>query len=213
MVEFFPIPFFLGLSAFLAVVPILWRRKWTMFYWVCFALFWMYLLAVVSVTIFPIPISDNLLALWTKGPFMFTLAHINLLPFNYFTFFNKYVVVRELVRNVILTIPFGIGIPFLMPLNKKERFWLALAPGLWIEAAQLLVSLSLAGTYRAIDITDVILNTLGVWIGYALFHLLALKLQSSPFLNYQLPITPLQSPPITNHRNNSAQSRKTRKKG
>jgi glycopeptide antibiotics resistance protein len=51
--------------------------------------------------------------------------------------------------------------------------WVARAVGFMIETTQLIVSLRIAGAYRAVDITDVILNATGVLLGYGFFRVFA----------------------------------------
>ena len=71
--------------------------------------------------------------------------------------------------NFLLTIPFGIGLGYL----KKPRFmkaclW-AFLVGLSLDGIQLVVKLATGTFYHAVDINDVILNTLGVLFGYFLY--------------------------------------------
>ncbi|MCB9136635.1 MAG: VanZ family protein [Anaerolineales bacterium] len=176
---FSPIPFLMGLTAFLPVLMILRRQKRSLTYQVGFGLFWVYLVIVLVITVFPIPVSENLPSLWTKERIIFTLSRVNLLPFSYLDFFNKRIVVQEILRNILLTIPFGLSIQWFRRFSPKEMIYLALLPGLIIETSQLAISLGLAGSYRAVDVTDIILNTLGVWLGYTLFILIAPRLPIS----------------------------------
>ena len=93
---------------------------------------------------------------------------INLIPFLYIT---DYEVKREalinIIGNVSLFIPTGIILPILY--KRLNSFWNVLLAGagisLCIEVIQLLLSNSVT------DIDDLILNTAGVIIGYAVFSL------------------------------------------
>ena len=93
---------------------------------------------------------------------------INLIPFLYIT---DYEVKREalinIIGNVSLFIPTGIILPILY--KRLNSFWKVLLAGvgisLCIEVLQLLLPNSVT------DIDDLILNTAGVVIGYALFSL------------------------------------------
>lgn len=93
---------------------------------------------------------------------------INLIPFLYIT---DYEVKREalinIIGNVSLFIPTGIILPILY--KRLNSFWKVLLTGagisLCIEVIQLLLPNSVT------DIDDLILNTAGVIIGYAVFSL------------------------------------------
>jgi glycopeptide antibiotics resistance protein len=102
------------------------------------------------------------------------LPHINLIPFYYkvcSTLF-KYCII-EIVGNVVLTIPFGFGINFLGQVKPRKILWLAFAVGFGFEFSQLIISLIFRSGFRSIDINDVMLNALGVLLGYALFIIFA----------------------------------------
>lgn len=102
-----------------------------------------------------------------------TLSQVNLVPFRYLSFFNSYVIVLEIARNILLTIPFGFGINWITKVRPKAMILVATAVGLMIEVTQLIVSLGIARAYRTVDITDVILNATGVLLGYGVFRVFA----------------------------------------
>ena len=75
--------------------------------------------------------------------------------------------VRQIVLNVVLFLPFGV----LQPLcdrcrGRRPRFWRCLALSAGIELVQPLLHV-----FRRADITDVITNTIGGVLGYALWAL------------------------------------------
>ncbi len=74
-----------------------------------------------------------------------------------------------LALNILLTIPFGFGIRFVLPVRTRQIRWIAPAVGLAAEGTQLVISLLIGYVYRQIDTKDVLMNALGVVIGYALF--------------------------------------------
>jgi glycopeptide antibiotics resistance protein len=81
---------------------------------------------------------------------------------------------RDLVdfaNNILLTIPFGLGIIFVSRLRPRDFLWLPLAVGFGIETAQLAISIILGYPYRVVDINDALLNAAGVLIGYGLFRI------------------------------------------
>jgi glycopeptide antibiotics resistance protein len=166
--EFFPYPLFSGLGL-LGILLFLLRKKRSAAYLFCFALFGLYILLVVSLTIFPIPLPD---AVSSRSPVTYILSHVNLIPFQFGQLFdlNPAIIFQELFGNILLTLPFGFGLPFLAHLKTKNIPWLAVAAGLAIETAQLIASIIVGGVYRSVDINDVLLNTVGALLGYALFR-------------------------------------------
>jgi glycopeptide antibiotics resistance protein len=174
--EFFPFPFLLGIGMLLILLMVLWRRKRDGSYLFCVSIFWIYLLILVGLTIFPIPIGATAIggARW-RGTIPFILSRINFVPFHFGGLFSlpPTVIFREILGNILLTVPFGFGVIFIAPLKVKNIPWLAFAVGLVIESTQLLISIGLGARYRGVDINDVILNALGVLIGYGLFRIFA----------------------------------------
>lgn len=79
--------------------------------------------------------------------------------------------VRQIVLNVVLFLPFGV----LQPLcdrcrGRRPRFWRCLLMALALSAGIELVQ-PLLHVFRRADITDVITNTIGGVLGYALWAL------------------------------------------
>jgi glycopeptide antibiotics resistance protein len=170
MLNFVPYPLLFGILILGALLAILRTRKFSSSYLFCFSVFWAYLLSVVKVTIFPIPVPE----VWATAmrQAIFILSHANLMPFSYLGFFNPHVILQEISRNVLLTVPFGFGISFIARVRPRDILWLSLGVGLAIEGAQLVVSLVIGGPYRTVDVTDVLLNAIGVWLGYGCFMIL-----------------------------------------
>ncbi len=70
----------------------------------------------------------------------------------------------NLVGNVVLLVPIGFLVPFVFPnITWKKSLILASAAGLTIEVMQVVLHVGI------FDIDDVILNALGVMIGYWIF--------------------------------------------
>jgi glycopeptide antibiotics resistance protein len=69
-------------------------------------------------------------------------------------------------------VPFGLLMPLIFPrLASLRRMALAgLLFSLAIELSQLAVSLAVGSWYRMTDVDDVMLNVVGVLLGYALFR-------------------------------------------
>lgn len=171
--EFGIMEWLIGITVLIIFLPSLRRQKRSPSYLFFFSAFWVYLLILVSVTVFPIPLPDAGMFL-TKQQIIFVLSHINFVPFKYLSdpYVNPHIIFREIFQNVLLTIPFGFGISFIAQFKARDYLWLAIAVGLAIEIAQLVISLGV-GVYRTVDITDVLLNATGVLLGYVFFRAFA----------------------------------------
>jgi glycopeptide antibiotics resistance protein len=145
------------------------HKNW--FYLFCFSIFWVYVLALLNATIFPLPefryVNANERQFWT----ILTLSKINLIPFNYGEFSSFGHVFPEIMSNIILTVPFGFGLNFIARFKAKDFFWIGLALGLSIELTQLVIGLVYATSFRVVDINDILWNAVGVWLGYLLFRI------------------------------------------
>lgn len=164
-VEFSLLPFALVVLVVLAVI--VWYRKRSLSCLFCFVVFGIYLLFAIERVFFPIRVYGG-----NVEDVRFELG-INLIPLNFDFSFIPHIVLLQILQNILLTVPFGFGISFLVPVRLKAAFWLALAVGLAVEAIQLAISALLRYPYRIIDINDVLLNALGVWLGYGMFRVFA----------------------------------------
>jgi glycopeptide antibiotics resistance protein len=173
MLDFDILEWLIGIVVLIVLLPILWWRRRSASYLFFFSVFWVYLLIVVDVTIFPIPLPDAGMFL-SKQQITFVLSRVNFEPFKYLSdpYANPYVVFLEIVQNILLTIPFGFGVSFIAQFKARDFLWLAIAVGLSIEMAQLVISLGV-GLYRTVDVTDVFLNATGVLLGYGIFRIFA----------------------------------------
>ena len=141
---------------------------------------------MINVLFFPISIPENWPANLSWADTLHTLEAVNLFPFYFLSFsdrpFSLRWVMVDFGLNFLLTIPFGIGLGYL----KKPRFlkmclW-ALLVGLSLDGIQLVVKLATGTFYHAVDINDVILNSLGVLFGYFLYWIclkLTVKMRKS----------------------------------
>lgn len=109
------------------------------------------------------------------------LSHINWIPFNYLNSPYTDIITRqsmqanfwrEIIQNTLLTFPLGLGLAYFLRPTWKKALCLSLLAGFGAETAQLLLSLLLGYTIRIIDITDVILNTLGALFGFLIFRII-----------------------------------------
>jgi glycopeptide antibiotics resistance protein len=160
----------IGIVVLIVVVVMLWRKKPSLSYLLCFAVFSLYIVIVIDKTLLPIEISGGYADVMRREPFM---SSVNYIPFYFGPFGTLESSLNTLLLNVALMIPFGFGVNFIAPVKPKHMLWLAPVVGLSIETTQLIISLLLRYAYRIIDINDVLMNTLGVVIGYALFRVFA----------------------------------------
>lgn len=145
-----------------------WKRE------IVFGIFVLYLLWLASETLLP---EFNLQHYQGKWSIFYDLVHrsagerissgngINLTPFmtiDRFTNFRNFgMSMVNLVGNIVMFIPLGYLIPLLW--EKTRRFWKILLIGIFlscfIECFQLFID-------RTVDVDDVLLNTIGVILGY-----------------------------------------------
>ncbi len=134
-------------------------------------LIFVYFIAVVSLTLFPIPI-DGVEDFINAGveptnnfiPFGSILDIASSQPFS--------IALRQIGGNIVLFMPLG----FLVPLIWKGIKWSAvLEIGLLcsfaIEAIQFTLSYALGYTYKITDVDDLILNASGTMMGYILYRI------------------------------------------
>jgi glycopeptide antibiotics resistance protein len=166
LIQFDKLDLLIGLSILVCLLIVFWRQRRSLPYLLFFSIFWLYLLVVVSTVIFPIVIDlkDN-----TAGFF----PDINFLPFYFGDCSIPLSCAKDVILNILLTIPFGFGINFLLRVKPRSFLWLAPAIGLMFELAQFFVLLVFKSHFHAIDINDAIFNGMGVLIGYAIFRVFA----------------------------------------
>ena len=157
-------PYFAGALAVLLVVFRL--RKMSISRLLCCAIFGVYLIYAAEILFFPLHISGGFAEMNRSLPF---LRDIYLNPFDFGPFGSFSDALPTLALNILLTIPFGFGIRFVLPVRTRQIRWIAPAVGLAAEGTQLVISLLIGYVYRQIDTKDVLMNALGVVIGYALF--------------------------------------------
>ena len=104
MLDFDILAWLIGILILVLLLSILWKQKRTLSHLIIFSVFWIYLLALVSVTIFPIPLPDAGMFL-AKQKIIFVLSHINFMPFKYLSdpYVNPYIFFLEIFQNVLLT--------------------------------------------------------------------------------------------------------------
>lgn len=138
-------------------------------------LFVAYLAAVAYVTLKPNHHGDGWIEGYGYEPNLVPFAKISEMvasgvrygmPFEY--------IVVPILGNVVMTAPFGLLLPALVPgMRRPARTVAATAVySALIETSQLVVGLVAFGLlYRTVDVDDIILNTIGGAIGYGMFVL------------------------------------------
>lgn len=173
-IELFPYPAILGVFILLALLIHRWRKDHSWPYLFFLTLFWLYILVVLYMIFFPIRIPEEWPGNVTSTNILRTLSRVNLVPFYFGNLFtaNATVIFEQLIGNILLTLPFGFILPFLICVPTSRAIWLVLAAGLMIEGTQLLTSLIgiISGYGHSIDINDMILNAIGALVGYGLYR-------------------------------------------
>lgn len=151
------------LSILIGLTIILLFQKRSFSYLVCFWVFGLYLIGAIREVIFPIYIRET----GSAEPWIIW-SNLNWIPLYFGDCQFIEICNRQIIGNILLGVPFGFGISFIVPCKARNFVWLPLAVGLGFEAAQFITSL---GHFHALDINDVLLNAAGVWLGYAGFRL------------------------------------------
>ncbi len=154
----------------IALTVVMGFRKRSLSYLICFFIFGAYILYAVDKVFFPIPVTGAYANAMKEAPWS---AFINLIPFYFGPYVPLEAAANTLFLNVLLTLPFGFGINFLIPTTRRKILWMAFGVGFGLEITQLIIGLLLGYLYRYIDINDVLMNASGVFVGYALFRIFA----------------------------------------
>lgn len=132
------------------------------------------ILNVISLTLFPIPFQKELIESMQNNNY---IKH-NFIPFKdtWSTLSNETASLKWKVYllggNLALLIPLGVLLPILkrnIQINQMVLY--AFFTSLSIETTQLLISSILGFNYRSFSVDDLILNTLGGFLGYLIYRL------------------------------------------
>ncbi len=159
----------------------LYKKKDKSLIFLCFfAVFYIYLVNVIKYTQFPLLLSSAYI------PEHYIPDYINLISFNHFG-------LQIMILNIIMTTPFGFGLPFIKTVNWKKVITGVFLLSLILELTQLTFHFLLPFHDRLVDVNDIIANVLGGIIGFLLFKgfikfysniLLKDKLEANPILTY-----------------------------
>ena len=179
----------LGLVFILPLVAWMNRRDrigwWLSFVRLAFAVYVVVLIGLLF-TPFPFPpwtrLPEESLDDYRPWPFPW----VNIVPFETISGAFRYGLDwqpgRVLVGNVLAFAPFGLFLPILWPSRRSliSVVGAGLAISLALEAVQLGLSLLIGAPYRVADVDDVIINVLGVALGYGLYRAIGLFLPGEP---------------------------------
>jgi glycopeptide antibiotics resistance protein len=179
----------LGLVFVLPLVAWMNRRdrigRWSSLVRLAFALYLVVLIGLLF-TPFPFPPWTRLPEESLDGYRPWPFPWVNIVPFETISGALRYGLDwqpgRVLVGNVLAFAPFGVFLPLLWPRRRSLISVVAagVAISLVLEAVQLGLSVFIGAPYRVADIDDVIINVLGVALGYGLYRTIGLFLPTKP---------------------------------
>lgn len=149
---------------------LLWRKHhWQIRYWLI-PVFLCYILLVMKMTLFPIPIFDQKnLEAFREGLGAYSLYY-QLIPFASIKDYFQGSGIIQLIGNIALLAPMAVFAEIFV--QQRPKAWkVALgsaAVSLLIEMMQLVISLATQYPNRVVDVDDLILNTTGVVIAIVL---------------------------------------------
>ena len=124
---------------------------------------------IIRFVLFPRDLVDGHIQPLIFDPETALPLRINLVPFIYlFDYESTRDMVWNILGNVVMFIPTGIILPIVY--KKLDRFWKVAAVGALISFCTEILQLPFGS--RASDVDDLIMNTLGVIIGYGIYALI-----------------------------------------
>lgn len=157
-------------------------------YLLSFLIMYIYVCELINFTQFPIYASEGMKA--TMGG-QNVWKEMNLLPLKTI----REGVSTDILLNIIMTLPLGFGLPFLVRCSWKKIIFSGITVGALCEIGQLLTALWAGFTFRHVNIDDMLLNFFGTLLGYILFKVFCyifcwscnrLKTAPNAFLSYIL---------------------------
>lgn len=137
----------------------------------CKVIFFLYLLLVIRLIIFKYPIDTlrDIAASWEKGVILEGLDTANFTLFKtirmYIDYSYKLNSFENLVGNVVVFMPFGFLLPYVL-VRGKNYFVMLLNAFIFVLGIEVF---QLFSAFGAFDVDDILLNCLGATLGYALF--------------------------------------------
>lgn len=139
---------------------------------ILYSFFYLYIISLVVVTIFPIPIQwlKEIWIYWWNNNFIPFYSIIDILSNSNLGIITK---LKQILGNIIIFIPIGFLVPFIWKSKKNitNIFLLGIIFSFSIESLQYIISLLLWFSYKVTDIDDILLNTLWAIIGFFLYRI------------------------------------------
>lgn len=159
------------LLAGLAIISFGLRRRASLARIGCELAFLGYLVGVASVTVFPIITEPGFIGQMRQANRI--VDGINLVPLGGLDLREGGSIIdRQMLLNVVMGVPFGVGLPFLGSTSARRVVVLGIVFAMSIELAQLAIDLVYQFAYRTVDVNDVVANVIGVTLGVGLFRLI-----------------------------------------
>jgi len=143
-------------------------------------IFSIYIMGLISVTLFPLNIGTTIYEPTVNIIPVFTIIDdMSRIPLNMEGFMIKFWIIN-IVGNLLLLAPLATIVPIIFKKfrNIKSTLILCFLVSLLIEFLQYLSTF--IGSIRSVDIDDLILNTLGSLIGFSVFKIIQRKLPYFP---------------------------------
>lgn len=170
----------------IGVITFLRKKKGKSFVFLLFfTIFFVYFVKVLDYTQFPMFFTQSMRETYGQTVWK-TMNFIPLFTLNFSA-------VKTSLLNVLITIPFGFGLPFITNFRMRRVITAGLFFSITLEILQLMTALIAGFTFRIVDINDVIFNTIGAALGYLLFFGFILvvrfvidrwRIPLNPFLRY-----------------------------
>lgn len=137
------------------------KKKKSLVYLIFFTFFFVYIVKVLEFTQFPVFFTPDMRDIYGQTVW----KTMNFIPF----FTLEYRDLQTSLLNVLLTLPFGFGLPFITNLRFTRVVFIGVIFSVALEVLQLATALGAEFTFRVVDINDVMFNALGIIIGYIFF--------------------------------------------
>lgn len=174
------IPF---LVIYVVIAVLYYRNKKTSFIQQIIHLsFFIYVLLVIGNSLLPLPVSERYIQMSIEQG---TEGKNNIIPFSdIFQIINNNSlngIISQLVNNLILLSPLGFYAPLIWRKfkNMKSIIFLGMIVSVGIASTQFIISTIISFTYRGFIIDNIILNTIGVVIGFLILKLISPLLKKS----------------------------------
>lgn len=148
----------IGLVLGLVIAFLLKAKPLKILFW---SVFYVYIIVVLGLTLFPIPY---------QGAELFDSVPNNFIPFRtIISTLQMGLTVTAFIQiagNILIAAPYGVFLDLTM--RKSNKIWLFLFPLLFplvIESLQFIIGFAIGYNYRSVDIDDFVLNALGGYLG------------------------------------------------